>query len=93
MSSLTAKLSIQVRIEWESVGSTYELSVLSSVPYFLPLSFSKKRLPIVMNAWVRCGDVVEAEKLLCIVENLGEAGEDICPNVVSYSTVMNGYVS
>ena len=43
---------------------------------------------------MQCGEVVRAEMILSRMEQLSEAGEsDICPTVVSYSTVINGYVT
>lgn len=45
----------------------------------------------VMNAWLRCGNVQQAEHLLRQLEQLYKAGDSLAPNVVSYSTVMNGY--
>ena len=47
----------------------------------------------VLNGWVQCGEVVRADMILNRMEQLSETGQSsICPNVVSYSTVINGYV-
>jgi hypothetical protein len=47
-----------------------------------------------MNAWVKCGNVSRAEQILLRMEQSskqGGADKVIAPNVVSYSTVMNGW--
>lgn len=47
----------------------------------------------VLHAWVRCGHVARAELILTDMETYHCAGrEEISPNVVSYSTIMSGYV-
>jgi hypothetical protein len=49
----------------------------------------------VINAWVQSGDpgsAARAEAILRKMEESYKAREGICPNVVSYSIVMNGYV-
>lgn len=58
-----------------------------------PVSFSI----LVMHAWVRCGQTVRAEKILDKMEQgvyvgKGEDGrvEGGAPDVVSYTTLMNG---
>jgi pentatricopeptide repeat protein len=48
-------------------------------------------LSIVMNAWIRSGDIKRAERILDKMEKAFEAGTgDVLPTVVSYSTIMNG---
>jgi hypothetical protein len=50
-----------------------------------------------MNAWIRCGQVGRAEKILERLEQGLYSGEDeydgkddVVPNVVTYTTLMNG---
>ena len=47
----------------------------------------------VLHAWVQCGNVKRAEQLLRQMESWSHEGKSyLAPNVVSYSTVMSGYV-
>lgn len=46
----------------------------------------------VINAWVRCGKVERAEEILKRMENFSSQGHtNMSPNVISYSTVMDGW--
>jgi hypothetical protein len=52
-----------------------------------------------MNAWIRCGQVTRAEQILERMEsgfyNGGDdydGKDDVVPDVVTYTTLMNGYV-
>jgi pentatricopeptide repeat protein len=46
---------------------------------------------IVMNAWIRSGDIRRAECILDKMEKAFQQGTgDVLPTVVSYSTIMNG---
>lgn len=60
------------------------------------VTFDSDRPPIeVINAWTRCGKVEKADKILLEMEKAyyGGGAEGTTPNVVSYTTLMNGYVS
>ena len=48
-------------------------------------------LTVVINAWVRSGEMQQAEQILDYMEKSYYKGKGkIVPNVVSYTTVMNG---
>lgn len=56
--------------------------------------FHAKPSPLlVMNAWTRCGKIERAERILKDMEESfynGSTEGRIAPNVVSYTTLMNG---
>lgn len=44
-----------------------------------------------MNAWVRCGQIGRAEKIMEQMEKAFYDGKgEVVPNVVSFTTLMNG---
>ena len=45
---------------------------------------------VVINAWIKCGDIQRAEQILLDMEEAYSRGEGIAPSVVSYTTIMNG---
>lgn len=49
-------------------------------------------LNAIILAWTRCGDALRAEQVLDMMEVYHAAGDnDLAPNVVSYSTLMDGW--
>jgi pentatricopeptide repeat protein len=63
----------------------------SSSTYYMNIAVLSHILRAVMNAWIRSGELRGAERILEEMERCFYQGKsDIVPNVVSYTTLMNG---